>query len=145
MSWERFGPAARPTSMDRPAMVRSVVATATIGVLLCAGCDDTDSPIPDVSGQQARSALSHLRQSGYEHFSWAGRTSNEPVGIVLATSPAAGTATPHGSRIRLIMSEGPSRSPSRFVMVPGIGTCDTAPLPPGTPCAGGPVLLPIRR
>jgi hypothetical protein len=64
-------------------MVRSVLATTTIGVLLCARCDDssddTDSPIPDVSGQQARIALSQLRQSGYDHFSWAGRTSTEPA------------------------------------------------------------------
>ena len=135
--------------MDRPTMVRWAAATAAIGVLLCAGCDDTgdatDSAIPDVSGQQARIALAHLRQSGYEHFSWAGRISNEPVGIVLATSPAAGTATPHSGRIRLIMSEGPSRSPARLVGVPGIGTCDTEPRPPDTPCVGGPVMLPIRR
>lgn len=118
-------------------------------MLLCAGCDgsgeDTDASIPDVSGQQARIALSHLRESGYEHFSWAGRTSDEPVGIVLATSPAAGTATPHSGRIRLIMSAGPSHSPSRPVVVPGIGTCDTETLPSGTPCAGGPVMIPIRR
>jgi hypothetical protein len=106
--------------------------------------DGTGSQIPDVSGQQAHIALTHLRQSGYEHFSWAGRASNQPVGTVLATSPAIGTATPRGVRVRLIMSEGPSRSPSRFVMVPGIGTCDVDPLPPGTPCVGGPVMLPMR-
>lgn len=100
--------------------------------------------IPDVSGQQARFALAHLRQSGYEHFSWGGRVSNEPVGTVLATRPATGTATPLDVRVRLIMSEGPSRNPSRSVMVSGIGTCDVDPLPPGTTCVGGPVMLPMR-
>lgn len=96
-----------------------------------------------MSGQQARIALIHLRNSGYDHFSWAGRTSTRPVGTVLGTRPAAGVPAPPGVRVRLVISQGPQ--PSHSVVVPGIGTCDVNPLPPGAPCVGGPVMLPIKR
>ena len=137
---------ARPTGMAGSGVRRSTVAMVIVA-LIGGGCGDggnrTSSHVPDVRGQQARVALIHLRQSGYHHFSWAGRTSSRPVGTVLGTRPAAGTAAPHGVRVRLVMSQGPR--PSRFVMVPGIGTCDVNPLPPGVTCVGGPVRLPIRR
>jgi hypothetical protein len=117
--------------------------------LLCAGCGGTNdrAQVPDVSGQQAREALIHLRDSGYQHFNWGGRWSDKPVGVVLATDPAAGSAAPHGVRVRLIMSQGPRTQTVRPVMVPGIGTCDVNPPPPGPPrtCIGGPVMLPINR
>jgi hypothetical protein len=150
VSWERITHSTRRTDVERSALSRAMVPLLGVGLLLCAGCggggaQPSGSQIPDVSGQQARTALIHLRQGGYDHFSWAGRFSSQPVGTVLATRPAAGTATPHDARIRLVMSQGPRTRPTQFVMVPGIGTCDVNPLPPGTPCAGGPVMLPIGR
>lgn len=124
------------------------VGTAWVASL-CAACGGTSAraQVPDVSGKQAQVALVHLRDSGYEHFNWSGRWSTEPVGVVLATRPAAGTPAPRGVRVRLIMSQGPHTHPVRPAMVPGIGTCDVDPPPPGPPqpCAGGPVMLPFNR
>lgn len=148
MLYERIKPSTRPGGLPRSAILRSAAVTVTLG-LMCAGCGGGDnrarSLVPDVSGQQAQLALKHLRQSGYEHFSWAGLSSNQPVGTVLGTRPAAGTATPHTVRLQLVMSQGQHTRPSRLVMVPGIGTFDVDPLPLGVPLAGGPVLLPIER
>ena len=136
-----------PSDMARRGTRAWVVGVAMV-VLTCAGCGggdkSTGAHVPDVNGQPASVALIHLRQSGYEHFSWAGRTSSRPLGTVLATLPAAGAAAAHGIRIRLVMSQGPRTRPTRFDAVPGIGTCDVNPLPPGQPCAGGPVILPIH-
>jgi hypothetical protein len=145
---ERSKPSTRPRGLARSAILRSAAAMVTVG-LVCAGCggggNRTGPQIPDVSGQQAHVALMHLRQSGYEHFFWAGRWSNQPVGTVLGTRPAAGTTTPHAVRLQLVMSQGQHTRPSRLVMVPGIGTFDVDPPPLGVPLAGGPVLLPDGR
>lgn len=96
--------------------------------------------VPDVTGQTGRAAVAHLRNAGVDTIAFRGRWSSRPVGTVLAQHPHAGSFRLH--KVTLAASMGRHRpGKHRMIFVPGVATCELTPLPSGSPCAGGPVVL----
>jgi membrane peptidoglycan carboxypeptidase len=92
------------------------------------------SIVPNVVGLSVADATATLQSAGFLVQAGSPVASQQPAGLVAATSPAAGTATYAGSTVTLYPSAGPSglQSPT------GVTTGPTGPSPPGyTPTPGG--------
>jgi hypothetical protein len=107
-----------------------VLGVAAVALLAACGTDKAQGP-PDVRGQSAVEAVTHLRAAGYERIRFIGQRDSHPIGTILSQHVTAG-------RVRLVASMGVS--PGRMVILPGISTCQL--YPERDPlCAGGPVGL----
>ena len=118
------------------------VALVTVAPLVLAGCGiGHQAPtVPDVTGQTGRAAVEHLHDAGVHTVAFTGRWNPQPMGTVLTQRPQAGSS--EVAKVTLVASMGPRRTTTNtWITVPGIATCDLTPIPAGSMCVGGPVLL----
>jgi hypothetical protein len=95
------------------------------------------SAAPKVVGLAGVKAVDRLRAAGFQTIVVKGRWSDERVGLILAEHTIGSSAS--DATVRLVASMGDHRG--RRVYLPGVATCELAPMPDGAACAGGPVLL----
>ncbi|MHB8288107.1 MAG: Stk1 family PASTA domain-containing Ser/Thr kinase [Acidimicrobiales bacterium] len=91
----------------------SVAANSTINLVISNGPPAPQQvAVPYVRGETPAAAGAKLGQAGFEVGSIVDRASvNVKQGLVIGTSPPAGTPEPSGTAVNLIVSTGPSQSP----------------------------------
>lgn len=70
---------------------------------------DGDAEVPDVTGQPQDAATQALRSAGFTNIGVEEVDSDQPVGTVVATDPAAGSQAAADERITLQVSGGPAQ------------------------------------
>lgn len=70
------------------------------------GLQVTPGIVPDVRGVQEATAVAAIREAGYEPLIQRVR-SNQPAGMVIDQSPAPEVEMAQGSRVQIVVSEGP--------------------------------------
>ncbi len=81
-------------------------ATATSAAGGPSGLPVTPGIVPDVRGVQEATAVAAIREAGYEPLIQRVR-SNQPAGTVIDQSPAPEVEMAQGSRVQIVVSEGP--------------------------------------
>jgi hypothetical protein len=88
-----------------PAADTSVARGSEVQLALSLGPDDR--PVPNVVGYPVNGALTLLERAGLG-FTAQVEASEQPVGTVLRTQPAAGEKRPKGTTVTLVLSGGPA-------------------------------------
>jgi serine/threonine-protein kinase len=78
------------------------------GTRITLSVSDGDAELPAVTGQQQDAAAEALRSAGFTNVSTEEVDSDQPVGTVVGSSPAAGSQATADTRITLQVSRGPA-------------------------------------
>ncbi|ACY95671.1 serine/threonine protein kinase with PASTA sensor(s) [Thermomonospora curvata DSM 43183] len=91
-----------------PAPGESVERGSEVSLVVSKGPEPPEQvAVPDVTGQPADAARQVLEASGFKVTQRSSPSSEVQEGMVIQTSPAAGTQAPKGSTITMIVSSGP--------------------------------------
>ncbi len=89
------------------------------------------TPVPSVTGQTAAAATATLEAAGFTVTVKEARDATVPVGVVIRTSPDAGTAADPGSGVTITVSTGPA--PSATPTPTPTPSSSTVPVPSPSP------------
>jgi serine/threonine-protein kinase len=108
---DRTGPAEQPPGRRRrtllAALAAALVAAGVVLALLLAG-PAAKIAVPGVVGQTEQSAASRLRSAGLTPVVSTGVSNSVAIGLVLSQSPQRGARVAKGSRVSIVVSNGPS-------------------------------------
>lgn len=93
---------------QRPSAPAKVKPGRRVKVILSAG--PRLEGVPDLRGRTERQARLSLEDRGLVVGHWLRVNGSLPAGQILATRPSGGMRLPRGSRVNILISEGPARS-----------------------------------
>jgi beta-lactam-binding protein with PASTA domain len=104
---------------DRPGWQRgllwalAILLVAGVAVLAAALLTQSAKPVavPKVTGLSEQAAGAALRKAGLSPLPSLAASANVHSGLVISQTPAAGTAASKGSRVSIVVSEGPANVP----------------------------------
>ena len=100
------GDKAPPAGTGLTPQAGATTAATQPGQLPASGLQTTQGIVPGVEGKTATIAKAAIQESGYTTVEKT-QKSNEPKGVVITQSPAAGVAWPAGSAVTIVISDGP--------------------------------------